>query len=250
MSLIINTLRHPVLIAYLSGANNYSFIHFRNGGQMMVSKSLRHLEERLTYFVRIHKTTLVNPDCVKELLPPPHAKTSGGVVLEGGTVLPVSRRKWPVLLKEVRLTDTVAPPERSIVLLSADADKTLLLRQLIADQWPQTVLHVVENGSALPHLLLSLTEADRPAIILLDLRQATPSRLNLLSELKADGPLRRVPVIVLLRPDANANAAGLSYNRQANSAVIVPNDNSEFVRVMNHVCRYWLTMTALPAVQN
>lgn len=248
MSLIINALRHPVLISYLSGANNYSFVHFRNGEQLMISKSLSYLEKQLSYFIRIHKTALINPDCVKELLPPPHTKTSGGVILEGGTILPVSRRQWPLLLKEVQLEKGVERPERSIALISGDSTKSLLLGQLIADQWPQTLLHVVENGSALPQLLLSLTEADRPALILLDLRQATPSRLGVLRELKENPQLRWLPVVVLVASNLNTNAIGPGYALQANSAVVVPDDNTQFLVIMEHICRYWLTMAALPTV--
>lgn len=248
MSLIVNALRHPILISHLTGANNYSYIHFRNGEQLMISKSLRFLEKKLPYFIRVHKTALINPDCLKEIISPPHAKTSGSVVLEDGKTIPVSRRQWSVLTQKIQPNEKVVQPERSIALISSDTTKALLMRQLIADHWPQTLLHVIENGSMLPHLLLSLTEADRPALILIDLRQATPSRLNLLQELKETPQLQWVPVVLLVSPGANLNVTGSGYALQANSAVVVSDNNSQFVAIMEHICHYWLTMAALPRV--
>ena len=100
----------------------------------------------------------------------------------------------------------------------------------------------------LPHLLLSLTEADRPALILIDLRQATPSRLNLLKELKETPQLQWVQGVLLVSAGVNLNATGPGYSLQANSAVVISDDNNQFVAIMEQICQYWLTMAALPKV--
>ncbi|MBO0949733.1 response regulator transcription factor [Fibrella forsythiae] len=246
MGLIINTLKHPVLISYLSGANNYSFVHFRTGEQVLISKSLRFLEKQLPYFIRIHKTLLINPECVKKLQHQPHSKTGGAVVLDDGTILPVSRRQWPVLVQSVWTTDVpTIEPERSVAFVSGDYTKSLLLRQLIDDQWPLTLLHVMENGAFLSQLLI-MAETERPVLLLIDVRQAVPSRLTLLRELKETPRLRRLPVVLLISP--NTGFARSGYAMHANSVVVMPDDNGEFVDVMEQVCRYWLTMASLPVV--
>ena len=246
MGLITNALQHPVLISHLSGANNYSFVHFRTGEQLLVSKSLRFLEHQLPSFIRIHKTLLVNPTCVVTLQSHASTKNSGAVILEDGTVLPVSRRQWPGLIHSVESGHSTLPePERSIAFVSSDVTKGLLLRQLISDHWPQTLVHVLENSTLLPQLL-TLAEAERPVLLLIDLRQATPGRLALLRELKENPRLRRLPVIVVVAPGADASRSG--YALQANSVVATPPDNSQFVKIMNQVCRYWLTMASLPVV--
>lgn len=248
MGLIINALRHPVLISYLSGANNYSFVHFRTGEQLLVSKSLRFLEKQLPHFIRIHKTLLINPACVKKLQNQPHSKTSGAVVLEDDTVLPVSRRQWPILLETVETAydqEAISPPERSIVFISSDVTKSLLLKQLINDHWPMTLLHVADNGAFLSQLP-ALAEGDRPALVLIDLRQATPSRLALLRDLKGTSGLRRLPVVVLIAPGTGATKSG--YALHANSVIMIPDSNNEFVEVMEQVCRYWLAMSSLPTI--
>ncbi|RZM23586.1 MAG: LytTR family transcriptional regulator [Pedobacter sp.] len=246
MGLIINTLKHPVLISYLSGANNYSFVHFRTGEQLLISKSLRFLEKQLPDFIRIHKTLLINPECVKKLQHHPHLKTSGAVVLEDDTILPVSRRQWPILVQSVWANDVPnVEPERSVAFISNDFTKSLLLRQLINNHWPLTLLHVIENGAFLSQLLV-MAETERPVLLLIDLRQALPSRLTLLRELKETPRLRRLPVVLLISPNTGFTRSG--YALHANSVVIMPNDNGEFVNMMEQVCSYWLTMASLPVI--
>ena len=243
MGLITKALQHPVLISYLSGANNYSFVHFRSGEQLMISKSLRFLEKLLPDFIRIHKSTLLNPICIKKLQNQPHSKTSGAVVLEDGTLLSVSRRQWPILARSVWTDDQITvKPERSIILLSGDINKSLLLRQLINDYWPLTLLHVIDNGAILPQLLLA--EYDRPELLIIDLRQSTSIRLALLRELRETPKLSQLPVILLVAPDTSGGTRS-EYALQANSVVVIPDDMSQFVRVMEQVCRSWLTTTSL-----
>ena len=244
MGLIINALRHPVLIRYLAGANNYSFVHFRNGEQLMISKSLRFLEKQLPDFVRLHKTTLVNPDCITEVQQPPHARTGGNVVLEDGTVIPVSRRQWSLLRQKLLVDKPVSVPfEQTVVFVSSDTAKGLLLRQFVADQWPQTLLHVTESPTALLDLL-SLAEARQPALLFIDLRQATTSRLTLLRKIKEAPLLHYLPVVLLLTPDVDTTKSG--YTLRANSVVVISADNDRFMQVMEHVCRYWLSVASLP----
>lgn len=244
MGLITNALQHPVLISHLSGSNNYSFVHFRTGEQLLVSKSLRFLQKQLPSFIRIHKTSLVNPTCVVKLQSQVHTKTSGAVILEDGTILPVSRRQWPVLIHSIDADESVmTEPERSIAFVSGDATKGLLLRQLVSHQWPSTLVHVLDGSTFLSHLM-TLAEAIPPALVLIDLRQATPSRLELLRDIKADPRLRRLPVVLLVAPNTDVTRSG--YALQANSVLLIQDDNSKFVKTMEQVCRYWLTMVSLP----
>ncbi|MEZ0542964.1 response regulator transcription factor [Fibrella arboris] len=248
MGLIINALKHPILISYLSGANNYSFVHFRTGEQLLVSKSLSFLEKQLPDFIRIHKTLLLNPDCILKLQNQGSSKTGGAVLLEDGTVLTVSRRQWPLLLNTigVGIDQHLLEPERSIAFVTNDVTKSLLLRQLINAQWPMTLLHVTDNGSLLSQLLV-MTGVNRPELLLFDLRQATPNRIALIQELKETPRLRRLPIVLLIAPNTGLTRSG--YALKANSIVVIPEDNSEFLSIMEEVCRYWLTMASLPTGQ-
>ncbi len=211
----------------------------------MISKSLSFLEKQLPYFIRIHKTILLNPDCVKKLQNQPHTKTSGAVVLEDGTVLPVSRRQWPNLVRSVWSDEVpTAKAERSVIFISSDSTKSLLLRQLIQEYWPLTEVQVVENGDFLTEFIS--VDDHQPTLILIDLRQTTQSRLAVLRDFKETPRLRSLPVVLLVDTDTAVTRS--AYALQANSVVVVPDSNSQFIVVMEQVCRYWLTMASLPSV--
>lgn len=74
----------------IEAASNYARIFTRNGKPMLVSKTLKDLEESLpsNLFLRIHKSHLVNLLHIKNLLPEQR------LTLSNGEVLDVSRRRW------------------------------------------------------------------------------------------------------------------------------------------------------------
>lgn len=83
-------------ILYVSGEDNYSLFHFTKQHDVMVSKTLKEYEEILEPFgfMRIHKSTLVNLAHVKKI-----THNDGiHVLMEGGELLAVSRRKSPDIL--------------------------------------------------------------------------------------------------------------------------------------------------------
>lgn len=76
-------------IRYCEASNNYCIIHLKNGGQKVVSKTLKAIESQLPTegFVRIHQSYLVNMGCVTKYL-----KEDGGLVqLDNGSTLRLSK---------------------------------------------------------------------------------------------------------------------------------------------------------------
>jgi two-component system LytT family response regulator len=72
-------------------SSNYTYIYMRNGGKMLVSKTLKDIEGMIhsNHFQRIHKSHLINFNCIKRYL-----KSEGGkIVLEDGSEVPISRNK-------------------------------------------------------------------------------------------------------------------------------------------------------------
>lgn len=72
-------------------SSNYTYIYMRNGGKMLVSKTLKDVEAMIQseHFQRIHKSHLINFNCIKRYL-----KSEGGkIVLEDGSEVPISRTK-------------------------------------------------------------------------------------------------------------------------------------------------------------
>lgn len=74
----------------IEAESNYARIFTRNSKPILVSKTLKDLEESLpsNIFLRIHKSHLVNLLHIKKLLPEQRLSLSNGDVLE------VSRRRW------------------------------------------------------------------------------------------------------------------------------------------------------------
>jgi two-component system, LytTR family, response regulator len=77
--------------------SNYSRIFVRNGKPILVSKTLKDLEESLpaNIFLRVHKSHLVNLLHIKNLLPEQRLGLSNGDVVE------VSRRRWAEVQRAV-----------------------------------------------------------------------------------------------------------------------------------------------------
>lgn len=76
---------------------NYTTFFFENGDQIVVTKTLKDFEDLLRDqgFFRVHQSHLVNTTHIKE-----YVKTEGGhLVMKDGTLVPVSVRKRPDVMK-------------------------------------------------------------------------------------------------------------------------------------------------------
>ncbi|MDB5242845.1 MAG: hypothetical protein JWP57_3470 [Spirosoma sp.] len=263
MQFISQILEHPSLIAYFSGASNYTWLQFQNGERRLLSKSLTYFEEQLPGFVRIHKTALVNPTCVVGMEAPPRPKMAGMVRMHDGTELPVSRRRWEdvarLLQARLDVSDVsvnepltavqpvshpdspVLPPV--IVLAVMTGDALLLARERINTFSLNCQLQQVDSGAALANSLLLEPTDQRPALIILDARTNRSDRMLTLRSLKSHPQLRAIPVVWLAAPGEDTMQA---YALNANSVVVVSEGPVSFTRVIEQLCQYWLTMVQLP----
>jgi len=66
-----------------------------------------------------------------------------------------------------------------------------------------------------------------------------------LSEIKADPNLRRIPVVVLTISTDEEDVLK-SYNLHANCYVTKPLDLSQFLKVIRSIEEFWLTIVKLP----
>ena len=51
-------------LKYVEGSSNYSILHLLNSKPVIISRNLSKLEGELSYFLRIHKKYLVNPQFI------------------------------------------------------------------------------------------------------------------------------------------------------------------------------------------
>lgn len=143
--------------------------------------------------------------------------------------------------------ETVGKPIEILMIEDSEDDIELTIEALKQAK-VRNELHVIEDGTeALAYLRREGKYADtrRPDLILLDLNLPGIDGREVLTEIKADKHLRRIPVIVLTISQAEADILK-AYDLGANSYVNKPVDFDQFVKAVNSIEGFWLTFVKLP----
>lgn len=279
MKHINDVVSHPALITHLTGASNYTWVHFRNGATLLLSKPLSSFEQHLPTFVRVHKTALVNPTYAERVQSPPRTKMPGSVTLQGGAVLPISRRRWrevaDALQPHIRLEDSeftrlttarkvaaeptrgraeretsqpkhlIDVPNRQVYAVIRDDVKSLLLQQILEEKWPHCTVRFFASGASLIDQLERTMPKCLPSLVLLDVRAVGWAGLSTLEHLKTDKRLRLIPTVLFISDQAG-NDIEMCYAAGANSVISQVSDYPAFAEAVERICQYWLTFAALP----
>lgn len=125
-------------------------------------------------------------------------------------------------------------------------DRDLTLRALQGHIGSSEIVTVPDGVEALDYLFGSgaFAErdlADRPRLILLDLKLPKLSGLEVLSQIRADPRTRSLPVVVLTSSSEDADIAE-SYRRGANSYVRKPVVFGDFAEAVRQLGLYWLLL--------
>lgn len=107
---------------------------------------------------------------------------------------------------------------------------------------------VVEDGvEALDYLHRNgkYADAHRPDLILLDLNLPKKDGREVLEEIKQDAGLKKIPVVVLTTSAAERDILR-AYNLHANCYITKPVDLEQFIRVVQLIEDFWLTIVKLP----
>jgi len=127
----------------------------------------------------------------------------------------------------------------------ADARLTL---EGFKDAKVKNQITVVEDGvEALAYLRGEGAYANvtLPDLILLDLNMPKKNGREVLTEIKADERLRRIPVLVFTVSSANKDIME-AYNLHASAFISKPIDFDEFLRIVRSLTEFWLTIVKLP----
>lgn len=240
-------LQQPSLLAYFTGANNYTWLQFVSGERRLLAKPLIYFEKRLPTFIRVHKTALINPLYLSRINHPPRPKMVGSVQLLDGTELPVSRRRWKEVAQLLLPTQPdptqekgETSPVRVQVIMSNDR---LLLTELCLQELDVTyTLQSAKLGAELASAILLSPPSEWPVLIFLDAQINRVDSLLTLQTLKSHPLLRIIPVIWLGAPGDNMMQA---YSLDANSVVTMPEDSAAFVRTLKELLHYWLATAQL-----
>jgi CheY-like chemotaxis protein len=109
-------------------------------------------------------------------------------------------------------------------------------------------LNWVKDGvEALAYLRKEGDYADRtrPDVIVLDLNLPKKDGREVLAEIKQDDDLKRIPVVILTVSEAEEDILK-TYNLHANCYITKPLDLSQFMRVVQAIESFWLTIVKLP----
>ena len=146
----------------------------------------------------------------------------------------------------IRVSNDVKPKN---VLLVEDNPADIRLTQEALKEGPvQVDLSVATDGVEAVEFLHrtgKYRNAPRPELILLDLNLPRKNGREVLSEIKSDPDLKRIPVLVMTTSKARQDIAR-AYSLNANCYITKPIDLEDFIDVMRSIEDLWLRKASLP----
>jgi CheY-like chemotaxis protein len=136
-----------------------------------------------------------------------------------------------------------------ILLIEDNPDDATLTIEALKEGKVRNRVHVAEDGvEALTFLRREGDKATmpRPDLVLLDLNLPKKNGWEVLTEIKGDPNLRRIPVVIMTTSDDQKHVDD-AYNLHANCYVTKPLDVDEFVGAVRKIEDFWLTIVRLPA---
>ncbi|NTV35401.1 MAG: response regulator [Anaerolineaceae bacterium] len=135
-----------------------------------------------------------------------------------------------------------------ILLIEDNPGDVRLTREALNDSKILNTINVVHDGvEALDYLRKQgkFASVSVPDIILLDLNLPKMDGRELLSIIKADPELKRIPVVVLTTSQAEKDILQ-SYELHANCFISKPVDLDQFIMVVRSIEDFWFTIVSLP----
>lgn len=145
------------------------------------------------------------------------------------------------------VSDTTSRPVEVLLVEDNPGDVRLTVEALKEGR-VHVNLNVVRDGvEALMYLRREEMHADarRPDLVLLDLNLPRKDGREVLSEVKADPVLRRIPIVVLTTSAAEQDILR-TYELHANCYINKPVDLDQFIRVVQSIEDFWFTVVKLP----
>ena len=137
-----------------------------------------------------------------------------------------------------------------ILLVEDDPGDVLMTREALQDSKLLHSLQVLDNGEEAVRYLRRespYADVDRPDLVILDLNLPRLDGRELLSIIKTDPELRRIPCVVLTTSDAEEDVLR-SYDLHANAFVTKPVDFAAFAKVVRQIDEFFFTIVRLPHI--
>ena len=138
-----------------------------------------------------------------------------------------------------------------ILLVEDNPGDVRLTEEALKEGKVSSNLSVVGNGiEALAFLRQEgkYSSSPRPDLMLLDLNLPLKSGHEVLRELKSDPAIRNIPVVVLSTSSAKQDILS-TYNLHANCYITKPVDLDQFMKVIQSIESFWLSIVELPSLE-
>ena len=135
-----------------------------------------------------------------------------------------------------------------ILLVEDNPGDARLAQEALKEGKVKNQLHIVTDGVAATDFLFKRNkykDAPTPDLIILDLNLPKKDGREVLSEIKADDNLKRIPVVILTISKAEEDILK-SYNLHANCFITKPLNLDKFFEVVKSIEDFWLTIVKLP----
>lgn len=136
-----------------------------------------------------------------------------------------------------------------ILLVEDQPTAVRLVQEVFKENNGYHSLYVAKDGveaMAFLHQKGDYAHSPRPDIILLDLSLPKKDGREVLTEIKSDDKLKRIPVVVLTASDSEEDILNI-YDLHANCYINKPIHLEQFIRVIKSIEDFWLTIVKLPA---
>jgi len=136
----------------------------------------------------------------------------------------------------------------SILLVEDNPGDVRLIQEVFQDGKIFNHLDVARDGEeAMSYLYQqgAYKQMAKPDLILLDLNLPKKNGSEVLSEIKSDEHLKRIPVIILTASKAEEDIAR-AYNQHANCYLTKPIELNQFINVVQQIKSFWLSIVQLP----
>jgi two-component system, chemotaxis family, response regulator Rcp1 len=135
-----------------------------------------------------------------------------------------------------------------ILLVEDSPGDVRLTREAFRDAKVHINLHIALDGTEAMAFLKQEGEhanAPRPDLILLDLNLPKKDGREVLKEIKESPALKSIPVVILTTSEAEADILR-SYQLHANCYITKPVGLDGFLKVVNSIDSFWLSVVKLP----
>ncbi|HEX5307291.1 MAG TPA: response regulator [Dyella sp.] len=142
---------------------------------------------------------------------------------------------------------------RTILLVEdSQADAEMAMDALREANLANPVVHLEDGVDCLDYLYARGAWAGRerldPAVVLLDIKMPRKNGLDVLTEMRADERMRRIPVVILSSSREESDLAR-SWDLGVNAYVIKPVDVDQFFEAVRTLGQFWAVLNQAPELE-